>query len=563
MSLYSQQWGLYTLYAPKDGVKAYLIDTADSPVAFHDWTFPSTAKNTYSTYLIPGDTLVRTTSYKASGAPGQGGTTGKIQKVTWDGTVAWSYQYSSTTTQMHHDICPMPNGNVLFISYDVKSSTQATQAGSSTAATFWSEKIIEVKPTGATTGEIVWEWHLWDHLCQNYNASKDNYVASIVDNPQLLNINYTGSGQLPDRWHMNGLDYNAALDQIAISIHYMNEVYVIDHSTTTEEAAGHTGGNSGKGGDFLYRWGNPAAYSASGTKIFTTVHDAHWVCSDHPTYPNFLSAYNNQGGTGGKTAINIWGPPYNGYNYLHTSGTAYTPSTSAYQYNAVFTATNEGNSQQLPNGNMLVNNFQANIYEVNSAGTILWTKTNAKSSHAYRFTKCQIRGPVVSANASAQNIEPGNTVNLNSSALSVSETNPSYSYAWSGTDGYNSSQQNPIVNPVQTSTYTVTITDTNVGCSATASVTINVNATSVKSVTNSENRVTVFPNPVREKIQITGANVWEKVNYVTLVDACGKELLRDSNIYEINVQDMKNGMYALFFYMKDNSKEFHKIIILK
>jgi len=35
---------------------------------------------------------------------------------------------------------------------------------------------------------------------------------------------------------------------------------VIDHSTTTAQAAGHSGGTYGKGGDLLYRWGNPNAY---------------------------------------------------------------------------------------------------------------------------------------------------------------------------------------------------------------------------------------------------------------------------------------------------------------
>ena len=65
--------------------------------------------------------------------------------------------------------------------------------------------------------------------------------------------------------HTNSIDYNEEFDQILISVCNFNEIWVIDHSTTTAEAAGHTGGNSGKGGDLLYRWGNPAAYRAGTT----------------------------------------------------------------------------------------------------------------------------------------------------------------------------------------------------------------------------------------------------------------------------------------------------------
>ncbi|MFZ4399475.1 MAG: aryl-sulfate sulfotransferase [Bacteroidales bacterium] len=478
----SQQWGLYTLYATKNGTQAFLIDTADSPSIFKTWTFTSTTKNAYSCYLIPGDTLVRTTTYQATGAPGQGGITGRVQKITWGGTVAWDFSYSSSTTQLHHDICPMPNGNVLMISYDKRTATEATQAGSSTSAIFWSEKIIEVQPTGPTTGNIVWEWKLWDHLCQNYSSAKDNYVTSILDNPQLMNINYAGNGSLPDRYHMNGIDFNPILNQIVVSMHYMNSVFIIDHSTSTTEAAGHNGGNSGKGGDFLYRWGNPASYGASGTSNFSTVHDAHWVSGDNVNYPNYLCGYNNQGGTSGKTAIDIWNPPYNGYNYSYTAGSAYAPATYNSRFNTVFTATNEGNSHQLPNGNMLVCNFQGSIYEVNSSGTNLWTKTSAVSSHAYRYTKCYVRAPIATATATTTQINPGAAVTLNSSAFSVTETTPVYTYSWSSNSGFSSLDQNPIVTPSTNTTYTVIITNTAINCSDTASVTINVNGSSTLSV---------------------------------------------------------------------------------
>lgn len=477
--LNAQQWGLYTLYATKNGTQAFLVDTADTPVNFKTWTFTSTTKSAYSTYLIPGDTLVRTTSYKASGAPGQGGVTGRVQKITWGGAIAWDFSYSSSTTQLHHDICPLPNGNVLMISYDVKTAAEAVQAGLSSSAIVWSEKIIEVAPTGPTTGTIVWEWKLWDHLCQNYSSTKDNYVTSIIDNPQLMNINYAGSGSLPDRYHMNGIDYNPALDQIVVSMHFMNSAFVIDHSTTTAQAAGHTGGNSGKGGDFLYRWGNPASYGATGTAAFNVIHDAHWISSDNVNYPNYLCGYNNNGGTGGKTAVTIWNPPYNGNNYTYTAGSAYGPTASAYQYTSVFTANNEGNSQQLPNGNMLVNNSFGSVYEVNATGTQLWTKANTSSSHAYRYTKCYVRGPIATATASATQVTSGTPVTLGSSAVSVTETSPTYTYAWTSTAGFSSTEQNPVISPTTNATYSVIITNTTIGCSDTAQVTVNVGTSSL------------------------------------------------------------------------------------
>ncbi len=486
----AQQWGLYTLYATKSGTKAYLIDTADVPSTYHQWTFNTSKKSGYSAYLMPGDTLVRTYTYTGNVLNG-GGMTGGVQKALWDGTVVWDYVYSSSTYCIHHDICPLPNGNVLMISYDVRTSAEATQAGCSTSMPggIWSDKIIEVHPTGPTTGTIVWEWKLWDHLCQNYSSAKDNYVTSIVNNPQLMNINYNTQ---KDFWHMNGIDYNAALNQIVVSAHFMNSVFVIDHSTTTAEAAGHTGGNSGKGGDFIYRWGNPASYGATGTTNFNVVHDAHWVPSDNPNYPNYLAAYNNQGGTGGKTAIDIWNPPYSGNNYSLTLGQAYAPATYTYRYNTVFTATNEGNSYQLPNGNMLVNNFQGSIYEVNASGTTLWTKTAANSTHAYRYSKCYVRGPVASAGVSLSSICSGTQITLSSSAVSVTETSPAYSYSWASVpSGYTSASQNPSDIPANSTTYLVTITNTSIGCSDTAHVFVNVNSSpTTPTISQNENTLT-------------------------------------------------------------------------
>ena len=205
----------------------------------------------FSSYLIPGDTLVRTVNYTGNVIP-NGTISGEVQKVDWNNNVVWDFIYSTDSTVLHHDIHPLPNGNILMIALDVKTPSEGTQVGASFSILRYSDKIIEVHQTGPTTGTIVWEWKLWDHLCQDYDPAKDNYVSSISQNPQLININYNNFN---DFFHMNGIDYNAALDQITFSSLTFSEIYVIDHSTTTAEAAGHTGGNSGYGGDIIYRWG--------------------------------------------------------------------------------------------------------------------------------------------------------------------------------------------------------------------------------------------------------------------------------------------------------------------
>lgn len=73
-------------------------------------------------------------------------------------------------------------------------------------------------------------------------------------------------------------------------------VCLIDHSTTTEEAAGHSGGNSGMGGDLLYRWGNPQTYgggTADDQRLFAQ-HDAEWIETGCPGAGNIL-IFNNGG----------------------------------------------------------------------------------------------------------------------------------------------------------------------------------------------------------------------------------------------------------------------------
>ncbi len=488
ITVYSQQWGLYTLYCGQNQTATTMIDTAGT--TYKTWTFGSSKKNGYTCYMLENDTLLRSYAYTSNVFSG-GGITGALQKVLWDGTVVWDYVYSTSTYCMHHDICPMPNGNVLIISYEKKTSTQATQAGSSTAIEIWSEKVVELKPTGATTAEVVWEWKVWDHLCQNYSSAKDNYVSSIVANPQLVNINYNTA---KDWMHMNGIDYNEELDQITVSSHNLNEIYIIDHSTTTAEAAAHSGGNSGKGGDFLYRWGNPTAYGATGTTIFDVVHDAHWTPADYADCPNCLAAMNNDGGTSGKAAIDIIDAPEDGYNYSHTANQAYLPATYTDRYNTNQTSMGQGNSEQFPNGNQMICNPSgpsSTIWEINSAGTTLWTKTiNQSIPQAHRYEKCYVRPVHASISASDLIVCAGESTTITASATAITEASPTYTYSWSSLpEGYSGTSANPSVSPELTTTYTVLVTNNQSGCTDEVEITIDVLATPEIPVISAEDNI--------------------------------------------------------------------------
>ena len=247
-------------------------------------------------------------------------------------TLVWDFKFYNAKQLPHHNMTRLPNGNVLLIVWDRKTAEEAIAAGRRPEMTgdrhLLPDSLVEIKPTGKTTGEVVWEWHLWDHLVQDFDKSKANF-GNVAEHPELVNINY-GEDELPSaespprrrtkeqaqgRWqatprrtqahgpaarinpdytHFNGVAYNPDLDQIAVSVWAFSEFWIIDHGTTTAEAAAHTGGRRGKGGDLLYRWGNPRAYRAgtkADRKLFSQ-HNAHWIPGGLPGAGHLL-LFNN------------------------------------------------------------------------------------------------------------------------------------------------------------------------------------------------------------------------------------------------------------------------------
>ncbi|MFH0734538.1 MAG: aryl-sulfate sulfotransferase [bacterium] len=397
----TQTYEGYTLYSPNNSRYTYLIDINKTVV--HSWSHTKTGG--YSCYLLEDGSLMRSATSSNSQLNG-GGATGIIQKVAWDGSLLWEYTYSSSTYRAHHDFEPMPNGNVLIIAWEVKTAAQAVLAGLKRSITIWPDHIIEVQPAGTTGGTIVWQWHAWDHLIQNYDATKNNYGV-ISEHPELLNIN-VGSTSSGDWMHVNGISYNAELDQIVFSSHNLDEVYVIDHSTTTAEAASHSGGTYGKGGDFLYRWGCPSNYGVSGSQVFSVVHCATWIPAGYPGAGNIM-AFNNRENQSTSMVVEIVPPRDGSGNYTYTSGTAFGPVSPLWSYTASgFYSQHLGGCQRLPNGNTFIVEATTGVFwEVNSAGTVVWNYTKGgEIARALRYSASYPGLSVISDTQETETITP-------------------------------------------------------------------------------------------------------------------------------------------------------------
>jgi hypothetical protein len=362
---FSQPYPGYTLYTA-NSTRTNLMNLNNQVVKF--WTH--TRSGGYSVYLLRNGDLMRPALSTNSTING-GAAAGIVQKYSWSGTLLWEYTYSSNTYRTHHDICPLPNGNVLLIAWEVKTAAQAVASGLNHSAIIWPDHIIEVQPSGSNGGTIVWKWHFWDHLIQDYDATKANYGV-VANHPELLDIN-VGSAGSGDWMHINGISYNEALDQIVISSHELDEVYVIDHSTTTAEAAGHTGGRYGKGGDILYRWGRPSNYRAPGSQVFNVVHSSTWIPDSVPGGGHIM-AFNNREGTNASHVVEIVPPTDSAGFYSYTPGTAYGPASSVWTYSASgFYSNHLGGCQRLPNGNTIISeSTSGNLFEINSAGSTVW-----------------------------------------------------------------------------------------------------------------------------------------------------------------------------------------------
>ncbi|MEM7038557.1 MAG: T9SS type A sorting domain-containing protein, partial [Bacteroidota bacterium] len=213
----------------------------------------------------------------------------------------------------------------------------------------------------------------------------------IADHPERMDINVpTGGGGGPfggggDWFHFNGIDYNPDLDQIALSSRYLSEIFIIDHSPTMAQAATDSGGNSGMGGGFLYRWGNPSNYDQifGVQNIPAACHDVRWILDDGRRHGGWLQVYNNEGNNGNSRLDRI-DTPDSGYVYLRNPGQPYGPTAPDWTHNCLVSSSGQSAGDGMRDGNVFANASGGYMYEVDSLGNLVW-QYPAGPAKAFRY----------------------------------------------------------------------------------------------------------------------------------------------------------------------------------
>ena len=415
--------------------------------------------------------------------------------------------------RQHHDIHPMPNGNVLILAATKLSNTEAIELGRNpallTETYLYSEQIIEVTPIGLNNATIVWEWNAKDHIVQDFNVTKDNF-GDVSLSPEKLNINFLNGGSSGANWlHFNSIFYNPVLDQIVMSSRNLSEIYIIDHSTTSTESASDTGGNYGKGGDILYRWGNPQAYH-QGTESDRKLYGQHspYIIEPGLMDENKIMLFNNGSDrTPLFSEVFILNPETDSPGvYTYHPNTTYSPASPDYSYQhptspSDFFSRIVSSAQRLPNGNTLIcEGINGRFFEITAEERVVWEYIN----------------PVNTAN--------GNIVSQGTPSSTFSNTSfraNKYSKDYPAFLGKNLTPSEPIeLNPDVTLCQSLNV--------------INYESSSV----------TLYPNPTKGQVKIVSRTT---INKVEIYNVLGKKVYT-TTLDTIDLSNYANEIYFLKIY---------------
>ena len=377
----------YVFFSPGSYSDAYLIDNCGFLI--NSWDRNN--RPGLSGYLTKTGLMLRTNKVNVP-QYSQASTGGNLELVDWNNNTVWSSDFNTYNYIQHHDAVLMPNGNIIYIGWERISPDDQIDYGRRPSdvsfPNLWGEFVQEIKPIGSSDYEVVWEWHLQDHFVQDYNSFLPTYGV-VKDEIGKVDINYLGPGAWDDDdwWHCNALHYNEDLDQILVNSRNNNELWIIDHSTTTQQAQGSSGGNSGKGGELLFRWGNPQAYdrgSSSNLRMYGS-HGHYWIPKGMPNEGKIM--YFNNGDhrpQGYYSTIEMIDPPFENGQYQKNINDHYYPLEPEVVYKAPnpfdFVSTYLSNAQQLENGHVFINEGgNGRLFEIDNNDNIVWEYVNPVS----------------------------------------------------------------------------------------------------------------------------------------------------------------------------------------
>jgi hypothetical protein len=503
--------------------KSYLIDNCGKII--NEWTSAYPPGN--AVYLLPNGNLLRASKNDGQSNITFGGTGGVIELFDWDGNLLWQYEYNTNDYRQHHDVYPMPNGNILILAATVMTQAEAIQAGRDPNLIIeneiYNERIFEVEPVGTDQVNVVWEWNVKDHLIQDVDNTKDNFGV-VADNPGKVNFNFLNGIDAKANWlHINSIQYDENLDQIVISSRNLSEVWIIDHSTTTAEAASGSGGTYGKGGDLLYRWGNPQSYGhgiETDRKLYGQ-HYPHFIENGLVDAGKMILFNNGNGRTPQFSEVLIIDPPETSPGvYEYTANVPYGPFTPDYSYSDLTNTPSDffsaivSSAQRLPNGNILIcEGREGRVFEINSSDEIVWEYINPVAN---------LDGVI------ANQTETPPATNLTFRANKYSRTYNAFT-------GRDVTPGIPIEgNPDLTPCNTLSIDDQDI-----------------------TKAIKMYPNPVKNRLTI---DTVEEIKKVEVYSTLGNKIAEYKNTKQIDVSSIRPGVYIIKTYI-NNAVLSRKLII--
>ena len=259
----------------------------------------------------------------------------------------WSFTLNDSTARLHHDIEVKPDGNVFAIAWE-HFTAEALQAGRDTSLIpedgLWSEMILELSPNG-DGADVVWEWHAWDHLVQDFDETKSNFGV-VSESVQKIDLNYgTPSVQASDWLHINAIDYNPYFQHLMLSVPTFNELWIVDYDNFTP-------------GQLLWRWGQRlttwerlrtnSSFTRTVTGCTTTSPSPILISAKLPSSTTeCLAPY---------SAVHLLNPSYTDYdNTFGSSEGTYLPQTFDWSFPAdSLYSSGLSSFQRLENGNSLI-----------------------------------------------------------------------------------------------------------------------------------------------------------------------------------------------------------------